>query len=65
VTLAVAAINVGWLFPLALLVARGQLGGALGIVIAGLPLAAEAFWLDAGSPPRAPSDGGEIYSRNV
>jgi Fuc2NAc and GlcNAc transferase len=48
VTCAVAAINVLWLFPLALLVALGRLDGATGVAAAYVPLLAAAIWLDAG-----------------
>jgi Fuc2NAc and GlcNAc transferase len=50
VTLAVAAINLFWLLPLATLVARGSLDGLLGVLIAYTPLAAVAAWLGAGVP---------------
>ena len=48
VTLAVAAINVFWLFPLALLVARGSLSGSTGVLVAYAPLVVVAAWLGAG-----------------
>ncbi|MDQ3068417.1 MAG: glycosyltransferase family 4 protein [Acidobacteriota bacterium] len=47
VTLTVCAINLAWLFPLAVLVAKGTLDGALGVVIAYAPLMAAAWWLEA------------------
>ena len=52
VTLAVAAVNLCWLFPIARLVATGALPGPIGIAVAYVPLAAAAFWLGAGAPPR-------------
>jgi Fuc2NAc and GlcNAc transferase len=60
VTLGVAAINVGWLLPLALLVARGSLEALVGITLAYGPLLLLALWLGAG----APSPGGAA-ARNV
>jgi Fuc2NAc and GlcNAc transferase len=57
VTLAVLAINMCWLFPLAALVAIGLLDGVVGMVIAYLPLIGAAFWLGAGSPWREGHDG--------
>jgi Fuc2NAc and GlcNAc transferase len=53
VTLIVGTINVCWLFPMALLVARGHLDGGVGIVMAYTPLAAAALWLKAGAPSSA------------
>jgi Fuc2NAc and GlcNAc transferase len=50
VTLTVAVVNVLWLWPLALLVARGSLGGAAGLLIAYAPLVFAAAWLGAGAP---------------
>ena len=50
VTLAVAAINLCWLLPLALLVARHWLDGLVGILIAYAPLIGAAAWMGAGSP---------------
>lgn len=50
VTLAVGAINLCWLLPLALLVALGLLDGLLGVLIAFAPLVAAALWLGAGKP---------------
>jgi len=48
VTLAVGAINLCWLLPIALLVARGSLVGLLGVLIAYVPLVGGAIWLRAG-----------------
>ena len=48
VTLAFAAINLGWLLPIALLVATGWLDGVLGSVIAYTPLVGLAFRYKAG-----------------
>jgi Fuc2NAc and GlcNAc transferase len=45
VTLAVGAINLFWLLPAALLVARDSLDGALGVVVAYLPLVTTVIWL--------------------
>lgn len=53
VTVAVVAINLCWLFPLAWLVARGTLGGGSGLVVAYAPLCALAFWYRAGSAEQA------------
>jgi Fuc2NAc and GlcNAc transferase len=50
VTVATAAITIGWLLPLALLVAAGVLQGVLGVAIAYIPLVAAALWLKAGLP---------------
>lgn len=50
VTLAAAAITLGWLLPVAVLVARGFLDGAVGVVVAYVPLVALALWLRAGAP---------------
>ena len=55
VTLTVAALNVYWLFPLALLVAHGRLDGISGVVIAYLPLLAISFRLEAGVPVAHPT----------
>lgn len=49
VTLAVAAINIGWLFPMALMVALGRLDGAVGVLLAYAPLLVLAVWLKAGA----------------
>lgn len=49
VTLAVAAINVGWLLPVAVLAGRGAIDGATGVVIAYAPLIVAALWLRAGT----------------
>ena len=53
VTLAVGAINLCWLLPVALLVALGSLDGLLGVFVAYAPLVAAALWLKAGTPSRA------------
>ena len=50
VTLAVGAINLCWLFPIAALVAMKSLNGPVGVLIAYAPLVAAAFWLEAGKP---------------
>ena len=49
VTLMTGAVNVIFLFPVALLVARGRIDGLVGLLIAYLPLVALATWLRAGS----------------
>ena len=48
VSLAVAAINIGWLLPMALWVGLGSLNGLLGLVIAYLPLLFLAVHFKAG-----------------
>ncbi|MGY4535295.1 Fuc2NAc and GlcNAc transferase [Pseudomonas sp. TE3786] len=48
VTLAVLAINLGWLLPIALWVAVGGLNGLLGLVLACVPLIFLAIKYDAG-----------------
>ena len=48
VTLATGAINLGWLLPIALLVALGLLDGLFGVLIAYAPLVGTAVWLSAG-----------------
>ena len=50
VTLAVGALNLGWLLPLALWVGSGRLDGIIGVVIAYLPLLAVAIRFHAGKP---------------
>lgn len=50
VTLAVGAINLAWLFPLALLVGVGILDGLAGVVLAYLPLVVLAVKFRAGEP---------------
>jgi Fuc2NAc and GlcNAc transferase len=50
VTLAVAAINVGWLLPIATCVAIRGLDGSLGLLLAYAPLVALAVWFRAGQP---------------
>ncbi len=54
VTMTVAAINIVWLFPCAVLVARHVLDGPTGVLIAYAPLLAVAVGLGAGRP--RPSD---------
>lgn len=49
VTLAVLAINVGWLLPLSVLVGVGSLPGLLGFVVASLPLIVLAIRYQAGT----------------
>jgi Fuc2NAc and GlcNAc transferase len=53
VTVAVGAINLSWLLPIALLVALGFLDPLLGVLIAYAPLVAAALWLRAGEPSTA------------
>jgi Fuc2NAc and GlcNAc transferase len=53
ITLGVAAINVCWLGPIAVLVAVGGVEGAAATVIAYLPLLALAIWLGAGASERS------------
>jgi len=48
VTVAVGVVNLCWLFPIALLVARGSLDGPLGVLVAYAPMVGAAFWLRAG-----------------
>lgn len=50
VTASVAAINLLWLMPLALLVALGTLDGSTALLVAYAPLLALAWSLDAGAP---------------
>ena len=50
VTLAVLAINVFWLLPMALIVGLGYLSGAIGVVIAYAPLVWLALHFRAGMP---------------
>jgi Fuc2NAc and GlcNAc transferase len=50
VILVIAAINLGWLLPLALIVAVGRLDGFIGVMISYSPLVASAYWLRAGIP---------------
>ena len=50
VILLVAAINLCWLFPLALLTALGSLNGLLAVLIGYAPLVVAALWLRAGEP---------------
>jgi Fuc2NAc and GlcNAc transferase len=57
VTLAVAAVNVVWLLPLAILVATARMPIVAGIVIAYGPLLFAAIWLGAGVPmPRTQTE---------
>ena len=53
VTIAVGVINICWLLPVALVVARGWLDGLLGVVIAYAPLVVVAVRLKAGRPSTA------------
>jgi Fuc2NAc and GlcNAc transferase len=55
VTIAVAVINVFWLFPLALLVASGAVEGLVATAVAYAPLVAIAVWLRAGAPAVSPT----------
>jgi len=55
VTLAVAVINVAWLFPIALLVALRMMDGLTGVLLAYTPLVAGALWLGAGRPQTTPA----------
>ena len=48
VTMAVAALNLVWLLPLAMLVALGGLDGLLGVLVAYAPLVVLAWRFDAG-----------------
>jgi len=50
VTLAVCAINIFWLMPVASLVAAGKLDGIIGLVVAYLPLLLLAYRYKAGDP---------------
>jgi Fuc2NAc and GlcNAc transferase len=50
ITLTVGAINVCWLLPIALLVARGSLNGPAGVALAYAPLVGATLWLGAGRP---------------
>lgn len=49
VTLGVAAINIGWLFPLALFVALGKLDGFIATIFAYVPIIFLAFRFKAGA----------------
>lgn len=51
VTIAVAAINLAWLFPLACAACVWQTGGPVLAAIAGVPLVFLAFWYNAGREP--------------
>lgn len=50
VTSTVAAINLLWLFPIAIAVAVGRIPAVMAVVAAYLPLAALAWWWRAGCP---------------
>lgn len=50
VTLAVGAINVGWLLPIAALVATERLGSGVGVLVAYVPLILGCALLGAGRP---------------
>jgi Fuc2NAc and GlcNAc transferase len=50
VTVAVGAINLCWLLPIAGAVAFGLIDGPLGVLIAYVPLVGVALWLKAGTP---------------
>ncbi|CAM5339570.1 Glycosyltransferase family 4 protein OS=Stutzerimonas stutzeri OX=316 GN=N7335_02755 PE=4 SV=1 [Stutzerimonas stutzeri] len=52
ITLGVVALNLGWLGPIAALVAVGRLEGAAGLIVAYLPLLALVIWLGAGTSER-------------
>lgn len=56
VTLTVAAINLGWLLPIALGVASGRVEGGVGLLVAYAPLLALAVKLRAGQPESRGSD---------
>lgn len=51
VTAATLAINLGWLLPVAMLVALHMLNGVLGVIIAYAPLLVIVLWLGAGRQP--------------
>jgi Fuc2NAc and GlcNAc transferase len=50
VTLAVAAINLCWLLPIAVLVLFGWIEPLVGVMMAYAPLAAAVLWLEGGTP---------------
>lgn len=52
VTLAVVAINLLWLLPIAMMVVNGWLDGVLGLLLAYIPLGALAWHFRAGMPER-------------
>lgn len=56
VTLTVAAINLGWLLPIALWVASGRVEGGVGLLVAYAPLLALAVKFRAGQPESRDSD---------
>lgn len=63
VTLAVAAINVFWLLPVAAAVVKGLIPPASGVALAYTPLLAAALWLGAGTPqPPSPMSAHGIHS---
>jgi Fuc2NAc and GlcNAc transferase len=53
VTLAVAAINLCWLLPIAIVVLLGWIDPLVGVVVAYAPLAAAVLWLEGGTPSGA------------
>jgi Fuc2NAc and GlcNAc transferase len=61
VTLIFAAVNAGWLLPIAYLVCRGNLNAAAGIALAYTPLVATAVLLGAGLPE--PPSGSTVRNR--
>lgn len=60
VTVAVGLINVGWLFPIGLLVALGYLGALAGVLLAYAPIVAATLWLRAGQ-----RDGDDAHSHPI
>lgn len=50
VTVAVVAVNIAWLLPLAGLVATDRLGPLVGVIVGYTPLVIAALWLGAGAP---------------
>lgn len=50
ITLAVGAINLCWLLPLALIVLRGWIDPSVALLVAYAPLVAAALWFRAGTP---------------
>lgn len=48
VTMAVSAINLLWLFPIAILVVQNDLDGLVGVLLAYFPLVVLVWWLGAG-----------------
>lgn len=53
VTLGALIINIIWLFPIALLIAKGHVTGVIGVFIAWLPLALFAYFYGAGVKDKA------------